>query len=169
MKKGENQAITNAPMHASLHAPSAAPNIIFDTLPGRWLLHRTIPGQATITGFATFQPHSSEVLHYRETCRIQLTHGPAFNGHRCYQFERASDGFSVFFDETPPRLFHCIPLTPHGDALIGTATHLCAPDRYDSSYRFHSDGTFVVQHTVSGPRKDYESTTVYRRAQPSND
>jgi len=69
----------------------------------------------------------------------------------------------VYFAEEPPRLFHQIELRPDGDAFAGSATHACSPDVYRSDYRFLADGTFVIRHAVRGPRKDYVSTTVFRR------
>lgn len=67
------------------------------------------------------------------------------------------------FRREPPRLFLAIEVVRDGDALAGSATHLCTPDTYDSSYRFLADGSFVIRHTVHGPRKDYLSATVFRR------
>ncbi len=52
---------------------------------------------------------------------------------------------------------------PSNRRAFSTATHLCTPDTYDSSYRFLGDGSFVIRHTVHGPRKDYLSATTFRR------
>jgi hypothetical protein len=136
---------------------------LFDRLEGAWDLGRTIESQATMTGIAEFRRHDPNTLGYREEGRVQLSDGKGFDAHREYRFERAPHGFLVFFAEEPPRLFHRIELIRDGDALAGSATHLCAPDVYDSDYRFLADGTFVICHTVRGPRKDYVSTTVFKR------
>jgi hypothetical protein len=135
---------------------------LFDRLEGAWDLGRTIEGQATMTGIGRFSRHDPDALEYREEGRVQLADGKAFYAHREYRFERAPRGFLVFFAEEPPRLFHRIELMREGDALSGSATHLCAPDVYDSDYRFLADGTFVIRHAVRGPRKDYVSATVFR-------
>lgn len=156
-------------MHAP--APSSLPppppwgtaDTVFDGLAGAWTLARTIEGQAAMTGVAVFTPLARGWLRYREDGRIRLADGKEFDGHREYLFERAPGGFTVHFAETPPRLFHAIALAHEGDALAGSATHLCTPDTYDSSYRFLADGSFVIRHTVVGPRKDYLSATVFRR------
>ncbi|SFP11325.1 hypothetical protein SAMN05216567_104227 [Variovorax sp. OK605] len=160
-------------MHAPASSPSAsaptsrapwgAPDTVFDRLEGAWTLERTIEGQAAMTGTAVFTPLAPGWLKYREEGRIRLADGKEFDGHREYLFERAPGGFSVHFAETPPRLFHAIAVVRDGDALAGSATHLCTPDTYDSSYRFLADGGFVIRHTVHGPRKDYLSATVFRR------
>jgi hypothetical protein len=144
--------------------PWDAPDQVFDRLEGLWTLARTIVDQATMQGQAEFRRDGAGRLAYRETGRVQLlASGQSFEGHRDYLFERSPDGFSVFFAETPPRLFHRIALAPDGDALAGSAGHLCVADQYDSRYRFRADGTFEVAHTVAGPRKDYLSRTVFTR------
>lgn len=139
------------------------PDTVFDGLAGAWDLDRTIESQASMTGIAVFTPLEPGMLKYREEGRIRLSDGKEFDGHREYLFERAPGGFVVHFAETPPRLFHAIGIVRDGDALAGSATHLCTPDTYDSSYRFLADGSFTIRHTVHGPRKDYLSATVFRR------
>jgi hypothetical protein len=136
---------------------------VFDRLEGAWNLDRTIESQATMIGVAVFKRHDTGVLRYREEGRILMADGKAFDGHRQYRFERTPEGFTVFFEEEPPRLFHRIKIARHGHVLAGSATHLCAPDIYESTYRFLVDGTFVIRHTVRGPRKDYVSATVFSR------
>lgn len=147
----------------SSSAPWGTPETVFDRLPGAWALERTIEGQATMSGTAVFTPLEAGLLKYREEGRIRLADGKEFDGHRDYLFERAPGGFVVHFAETPRRLFHAIAVVPEGDALAGSATHLCTPDTYDSAYRFLPDGSFTIRHTVHGPRKDYLSATVFRR------
>lgn len=147
----------------TIRAPWGTPGTVFDRLTGAWTLERTIEGQATMTGMAVFTPTAQGWSRYREEGRIRLADGKEFDGHREYLFERAPGGFVVHFAESPPRLFHAIEVVRDGDALAGSATHLCTPDTYDSSYRFLADGSFVIRHTVHGPRKDYLSATVFRR------
>lgn len=155
----------SAPAPSSLppFAPWGDPDTVFDRLCGAWNLERTIEGQATMTGTAVFTATEAGLLKYREEGRIRLADGKEFDGHREYLFERAPDGFLVHFAEAPPRLFHAIEVVRDGDALAGSATHLCTPDTYDSRYRFLPDGSFTIRHTVRGPRKDYLSATVYTR------
>ncbi len=141
------------------------PDAVFDALEGIWTLDRTIEGQATMTGTAIFERQGTGMLKFREEGRIRMNDGQSFDAHRQYRFEHASGGFSVYFDEEPPRLFHRIVIEHDGSALTGSATHLCTPDTYDSSYRFLPDGSFVIRHTVHGPRKAYVSTTIFRRSE----
>lgn len=152
-----------APAPSPPLAPWGSPDAVFDRLAGEWTLQRNIEGQASMSGVATFTPLETGMLKYREEGRIRLADGKEFDGHREYLFERAPGGFLVHFAETPPRLFHAIAIVRDGDALAGSATHLCMPDTYDSSYRFLPDGSFTIRHTVHGPRKDYLSATVFRR------
>jgi hypothetical protein len=139
------------------------PDSVFDRLEGIWDLDRIIEGKAGMRGSAVFRRLAAGLLKYREEGRIRLADGQTFEGHRDYLFERGPAGFSVLFAEDPPRLFHGIALLRDGDALAGSARHLCAADQYDSRYRFLADGSFVVEHTVYGPRKDYLSRTTFRR------
>jgi hypothetical protein len=155
----------HAPARSSplLPLPWTTPDAVFDGLEGAWRLARTIEGQAAMAGIAVFTATAPGWLRYREEGRIRLADGKEFDGHREYLFERTPGGFSVHFAETPPRLFHAIAVARDGDALAGSATHLCTPDTYDSSYRFLADGSFTIRHTVRGPRKDYLSATVFTR------
>jgi hypothetical protein len=146
-----------------LPAPWGTPDTVFDGLEGAWDLDRTIEGKATMVGIAEFKRLDAGMLKYREEGRIQWADGQAFDGHRDYLFERAPGGFTVLFAETPPRRFHGIAIARDGDALVGSAAHLCVADHYDSLYRFLADGSFVIAHVVNGPRKDYLSRTVFRR------
>ena len=150
----------------SLARSWGTPDAVFDGLEGAWDLDRTIEGKATMTGIAEFKRLDTGMLKYREEGRIRLADGQAFDGHREYLFERSPGGFSVFFAETPPRFFHGIAIARDGDSLVGSAGHLCVADHYDSLYRFLPDGSFVIEHVVNGPRKDYLSRTIFRRRGP---
>jgi hypothetical protein len=152
-----------APSFLPSFAPWGTPDTVFERLPGTWDLERTIEGQATMSGIAVFSPLQPGLLKYREEGRIRLADGKEFDGHREYLFESAPRGFLVHFAETSRRLFHAIAVVHDGDALAGSARHLCTPDTYDSGYRFLPDGSFTLRHTVHGPRKDYLSATVFRR------
>jgi hypothetical protein len=115
-------------------------------------------------GTATFRRLERGWMAYREEGRLTLPGEETFDAFRDYLYDRAPEGFAVFFPETPPRLFHEIRLYKDATgALLGAADHLCGRDRYATRYAFRPDGSFVVQHDVRGPRKDYAITTVYAR------
>lgn len=136
---------------------------VFDRLEASWALDREIVGTARMTGTAAFRRLPNGLFAYREDARVQLESGKAFDGSRQYFFERAAGGFAVHFAEEPMRLFHAVAIAPQGDELVGTTTHLCIADTYDSRYVFNADGSFEIEHIVSGPRKGYVSRTVFTR------
>ncbi len=137
------------------------------SLTGHWTLSRAITaadGTATFSGTAEFVPLQSGALHYTERGVLTLPHGQNLSAFRTYIFQLHETGFTVFFDEIPPRLFHDVKLVPEGAVLLGSVSHFCAPDTYVSSYRFLPDGSFQIVHDVTGPKKSYASTTRYLRA-----
>jgi hypothetical protein len=46
----------------------------------------------------------------------------------------------------------------------GRAVHLCGDDRYQITWRVHASDAFVEEWRVRGPSKDYQATSVLRRA-----
>ncbi|MET3911536.1 hypothetical protein ABID59_005900 [Bradyrhizobium sp. S3.3.6] len=137
---------------------------VMTRLAGAWSFDRVIEGQGRMKGLATFTPLDAERLAYREQGRLTLQNGTELEAEREYVFRKHEGGFEVFFEESPPRLFHTISLCASDDgALNGSAGHLCNLDHYQSSYTFLADGGFVIRHVVAGPRKDYTMITTYRR------
>ena len=137
---------------------------VMKKLIGSWSFDRVIESQATMQGIATFTPLDSGRLAYRERGCLKLANGTEVQAEREYFFSNSGGGFKVFFREDPPRLFHEISLSASsGGTLSGHARHLCNRDDYQSAYMFLPDGTFVVRHVVSGPRKDYTMSTTYTR------
>jgi len=67
----------------------------------------------------------------------------------------AGSGWLVEFADGRP--FH--PLV-----LDRPVEHLCGGDRYDGEYRLLDPDTLVVRWRVTGPAKDLEIETTYRRA-----
>ncbi|WP_298875072.1 DUF6314 family protein [uncultured Bradyrhizobium sp.] len=133
-------------------------------LVGSWSLDRVIADQGSMRGIATFTPLDETGLAYREQGRLRLLDGTALEAEREYVFRESDRGFEVFFKETPLRLFHAISLSASDDgAMRGRAGHLCNLDHYGSTYTFRGDGSFVIRHVVSGPRKDYTMVTTYTR------
>jgi len=52
----------------------------------------------------------------------------------------------------------------HPLVLGETVEHLCGDDRYDGEYRLRDDDTLEVRWRVTGPQKDLEIETTYRRS-----
>ncbi len=140
------------------------PDEVFARLEGTWSLARVFSSGERMLGTAVFRAEPSRaLLGYHEEGRMQLPDGRAFDGHRDYVYEREASGFTVHFAEQPRRLFHRIAIVPADGFFIGTASHLCEADTYDSRYIFRAGGHFELDHVVSGPRKDYVSRTVFTR------
>jgi hypothetical protein len=114
-------------------------------------------------GKATLVERTDVRFDYCERGRLTIANGQILDAERCYVFAEDDRGFSVWFAENPLRLFHQIALYRRGEALEGTAVHLCGDDRYDSRYEFRTDGSFIVAHAVRGPRKTYTIETRYTR------
>jgi len=137
--------------------------MILGSLTGSWLLRRSIDNGASMSGTATIARQGTGGFAYHERGWLRLTDGQEIDAERRYLFEECDGGFSVFFAESPPRLFHRVVLDPIGSSLVGEGMHLCGDDRYDSRYRFDADGSFTIEHAVSGPRKRYTMETLYTR------
>jgi len=133
-------------------------------LAGSWSFARGIEGQGCMQGLATFTPLDAKSLAYREQGLLRLQNGTELEASREYVFRRTDRGFEVLFKETPLRQFHAISLSAsEAGALSGSASHLRNLDHYRSTYTFRSNGSFVIRHVVSGPRKDYTMVTAYTR------
>ena len=136
---------------------------LFDALEGAWALHRTIQPAGRFDGTARFERVDANTLQYRERGMLSLPDGPPIEGTREYIYRLEGDRLCAYFPEEPPRLFQCMELqsAADGKAMAGEAKHRCAADDYNSSYEFHSDGTFRIVHEVKGPRKNYTLVTEY--------
>jgi hypothetical protein len=132
-------------------------------LTGEWRLNRSIDDGSSMTGAATIAPRGAGQFDYREQGQFRLPDGRSLDAERRYIFDETESGFTVLFTEKPPRLFHRIALARIGPHLVGHGTHLCGDDHYASRYEFRADGSFVIAHRVSGPRKDYAMETRYVR------
>ena len=136
-------------------------------LAGSWSFERDIEGQGCMLGLATFTALDAQSVAYREQGRLRLRNGTELEASREYIFRRTDRGFEVFFNENPPRLFHAVSLSASvREELTGSSSHRCNLDHYRSTYTFRPNGSFVIRHVVSGPRKDYTMVTIYHRAAP---
>jgi hypothetical protein len=117
-------------------------------------LHDRRSGRAgDFTGTATFAPDGSG-LRWHESGRLR------FGGHdgpagRTLAIVPAGGGWAVAFADGRP--FH--PLDLEG----GPVEHLCGADRYAGAYRLRDGDTLDVRWHVTGPGKDLEIETTYRR------
>ena len=152
------------PTAASLDAWGGV-GAVFETLAGDWALKRRIPGIAGMQGKAQVVRLDADRLRYVEQGCLKLKNGQSFHASRSYLFRALGDGFAVYYDQSPDRLFQEVRLTPLlGGGLTGMAEHCCPPDRYRSRYTFRSDGCFYITHCVTGPSKSYRSFSRFSRA-----
>jgi hypothetical protein len=144
---------------------------IVQALSGTWLFDRVLEGAVsgapigTVKGRATFVAVGTGDAVYAENGVLALDTGQLVSASVHYYLRQLGGDLAIFFDEGRTRLFHRLNLD--GNTEVGfaaTSTHFCAPDRYESLYEFRRDGSFAVEHVVSGPRKSYISRTHYRRA-----
>jgi hypothetical protein len=140
---------------------------IFASLAGRWALTRTFsPDLGRMSGTATFTPVGTDELLYREDGTLELTGGYRGSAWREYRYLRDDEStIRIVLTDTGVTM-HTLRV-PGGaaEALVEAGdVHLCGADTYQGRYRFALPGGFEVDMTVSGPRKDYRTHTVYRRA-----
>ena len=140
------------------------PATVLHSLIGAWAIERRIDDAATLTGSATFERSAANEAIYHEQGTLRLSTGYEAAAERRYIYQQRADGFAVFFDERPPRLFHGVKLVQDTyGCLHGEAEHACADDLYMTDYKFEPGMEFKIRHRVRGPRKDYTMVTLYRR------
>ena len=129
---------------------------------GHWGVTRTIEDRHSnqtgrFDGEATFVQKSSGALSYVETGQMRLGHGPSMTATRSYIWQFNDGRVDVFFEYGRP--FHSF-------APIGTSAgtdHPCGEDYYSVAYDFLDWPSWSAVWTVSGPRKDYTSSTIFKR------
>ncbi|MGB6132562.1 MAG: DUF6314 family protein [Acidobacteriaceae bacterium] len=145
---------------------SAAPGI-FDRLIGEWKFVREVPGKATMTGRARIVPTREGWARYEETARVRLADGTTMSGSQSYLYRRlppSANGFDVLFAENG-ELFERLEFREASDrSFHAAAERLCNDDRYISKFSLDADDLLAVEHTVTGPGKNYVVRTTYRRS-----
>lgn len=136
---------------------------VLPALLGHWRLARSVSDGSRLIGRTTFERVTPDSLDYHEQGILTLASGESFEAFRRYVFQETASGFSVWFAETPLRLFHEIILQPEGSGWCGEAEHLCGADLYHSRYHFSGPEAFTIEHRVDGPRKGYTMITQYSR------
>ena len=129
---------------------------------GEWRLERVIVDQlngqnGTLTGRATFTGTDPNAVIYEENGTLILESGASMAASRQYLWEFGAPDVTVRFSDGSS--FH--QFTPTGYAA-GT-DHPCGADFYTVRYDFTSWPQWRAVWTVTGPRKDYVSTSVYAR------
>ncbi len=130
---------------------------------GTWSIERAIEDRKSaqtgrFVGTAVFEAAGETALSYQEVGKLQLDGGTAFTANRSYLWTFDGELVSVTFEDG--RAFH--DFTANGKAE-GT-DHLCGQDMYRVVYEFGDWPKWRTRWDVSGPRKDYTSTSTYLRA-----
>lgn len=126
---------------------------------GEWLISRVIEdARADTTGHlqgrAWLRPDGPGLV-YDEQGELRLPGAAPLTATRRYLWRPAQDGIEVMFDDERP--FHRI-------TSDGVDVHDCPPDLYRVAYDFEGWPKWSARWAVSGPRKDYAMTTMYRRS-----
>ena len=130
---------------------------------GEWTIERAIEDvragrSGRFAGRAAFRPAAGGGLDYREEGTLLLDGAPAMAASRDYLWRDGGDGvIEVRFGDG--RFFHRF----RPDAPSPADVHLCDPDTYRVRYDFGRWPLWAAEWRVTGPRKDYAMTSVYRR------
>lgn len=128
---------------------------------GRWRLNRVIADfrggvDVRMRGWVTFAADAGGLI-CDETGLLRYGDGPEVQADRRYLWRAGGPGrVDVCFEDG--RFFHSFALAPEAGAV-----HFCAPDRYAVRYDFSGWPVWRAVWRVTGPRKDYESTTQFSR------
>ena len=131
-------------------------------LAGAWSIERVVRDlahgrDAAFSGLARIAPDDGgDGLTWAEEGRL-VTEGHAGPARRTLRIVPAGGGWEVLFEDGRP--FHPLDLDG-GDC---TVVHLCGRDRYDGTYRMAGDDTLFVRWRVTGPAKDLDIRSEYRR------
>lgn len=130
-----------------------------DALAGRWSLTRTIEhaggGTDRFQGFANFTWSGAQLVQ-TETGTLTVG-GQNLEAKQTYIWEGDRTAIAVYFADHRP--FHTVLLKTERP----TSVHLCDPDRYTVTYNFSDWPQWQSVWSVTGPRKDYEMTSLYHR------
>ena len=129
---------------------------------GVWTLERKIKDRkgamnGTLAGQAVLAGDGADRLIYREIGLLTLDSGAKLQAERRYRWEFATGRVQISFDDGRP--FH--DFMPQGQAA--GSDHPCGADHYSVLYDFTRWPQWQAVWTVTGPRKDYTSTSLYRR------
>jgi dimethylaniline monooxygenase (N-oxide forming) len=152
--------------------PAEVAKEIFDSLPGRWILRRQIPGFGVMTGTARFRTVHGAVLLYREDGILRHQDGRSLRAYREYFYVLEERQIRIAFAERgkPGGTLHSLVFAARAESAWpahASDTHRCGEDVYAGDYLFLRDGRIEVRMMVQGPRKDHVIQTVLQRDERS--
>src|SRR5260221_9978398 len=156
---GSTAAASSMSSKSTSNKTSLLLNTIFSNLIGSWKFHRIILNEGEVNGIAHFKKMDPFSLHYREEGELVLRN-QSFNVYRDYLYKFQDQTISVFFQESPPRLFHDLEFISDRTAK---GSHLCGKDTYDAIYEFLSPSSFKINYSIQGPKKNQLIRTNFLR------
>ena len=127
---------------------------------GAWQLDRSIAhrtGQRAMLSGQALLTREGQGLLYHEIGLLHLERQSPVKAERRYLW-RPGHGATIDVRFEDGRAFHSI------DLQVPQARHDCAPDVYDVTYDFSDWPHWRSRWDVTGPKKDYAMTSVYRRS-----
>jgi hypothetical protein len=145
---------------------------IFDSLPGRWILRRQIPGFGVMIGTARFRTVHDGLLLYREDGILRHQDGRSLRAYREYFYVLEERQIRIAFAERgkPGGTLHSLVFAARAESAWpahASDAHHCGEDIYAGDYLFLSDGRIEVRMMVQGPRKDHVIQTALQRDERS--
>ena len=134
----------------------------FFSLEGSWNFQRTVSNGTRVKGKASFKMNGPNSLFYREDAVLITAEQVHLNCYQEYTYLLQDDVIHVFFNEKPLRFFHAIQLS-NDNLKVGFGEHLCRLDHYTAIYSFQNKDKFTVQYLVKGPKKNYQTSTVFSK------
>ncbi len=157
-----------------------APAAIYRALQGSWNTRRVFSNNEFFVGKARFKPckHENNALHYKEKGTYHQMNGQEIVASQQYIYRLSNNQISAYFVDRETgtnvkntnRLFHILQFEEKQKiekSSVAKASHLCAADTYKTRYEFISEDEFNIIHIVKGPKKDYNSSTFFRRIKDS--
>ena len=131
--------------------------LVFNKLPGNWILQRAVSGFGKMNGRAVFTTLKQNLLKYREE-GVQESGVTFF---REYFYQHQDQAIVIYFDEQFSRPFQNLTFKD----LQVQSEHLCGCDVYKGIYDFReiAFGKFTITYEVEGPNKKYVTYTQYTK------
>jgi hypothetical protein len=149
---------------------SSINNQVFRFFEGKWSIRRRFEGSYSggFSGEAHFATDTTTELTYDYSEQGGLTdaEGQHFDAKQSYRYRFSEGILQVLKREGSDWIvMHDLDFRDEEGVATASHLHLCGQDHYATVYRVDLSGSWEVDYTVSGPKKDYRIHTDYRRTQ----
>lgn len=140
---------------------------VFRFLEGDWAIRRRFEGNygGSFSGKGRFTAEElADVPTYRydEEGELKDAEGKHFDAKQSYRYSLEAGKLQVQKREDSGWvLMHELDFSDDGGMATASHLHLCGQDRYATEYRVDLTGTWEVNYTVAGPKKDYRIHSVF--------